>query len=399
MTRFETLLASQILALLTACPSPPSGTDRPEPTVPSLCDTLPSEGGYVEDKLRRDDGYIGVDPGAPCPDVAKVDNLAHDECCPVHDYAGTVCGFVSKTEGQVHVSGPYGGYWTDPESAPKDSGYYSVGPIQDVCWYTGIFEVGSTCCGRPLLQDGQPVVAKVGGAGWADTRRPTVTGLSAEARRALAAYWLEAGLLEHASIASFARFTMELMAQGAPPDLVTAAQQAGLDEVHHARACFALASAYAGRPTGPAQMDLQGATSLSPTPAEMAEAVLREGCVGETLAAVDAAARLAHATDPVVRATLEQIVEDESRHAALAWSTLRWLVDQHPSIVERLARVVAEEGARVEAGLTEAVSVPHGAGAHGLLPADRRDEALRDAWVRVIEPAWAELRPGGAGLS
>lgn len=56
--------------------------------------------------------------------------------------------------------------------------------------------------------------------------------------------WTTAARAEHASVASFARFTLQLLHLGAPADLVADAQQAGLDEVRHARLCFGVAVAW-----------------------------------------------------------------------------------------------------------------------------------------------------------
>ena len=43
------------------------------------------------------------------------------------------------------------------------------------------------------------------------------------------------------------------------------------------------------------------------------------------------AAEAAHrCKDPVVKAVLVKIAADEARHAALAWRSLRWLVERHP---------------------------------------------------------------------
>ena len=47
-----------------------------------------------------------------------------------------------------------------------------------------------------------------------------------------------------ASIAAFARFTMMLLAVGAPPELVVAAQRASIDEVAHARSSGPNCSGY-----------------------------------------------------------------------------------------------------------------------------------------------------------
>ncbi|MCA9546694.1 MAG: ferritin-like domain-containing protein, partial [Myxococcales bacterium] len=54
-------------------------------------------------------------------------------------------------------------------------------------------------------------------------------------RARLADHWTRQALAEHASVASFARFALHLMAVGAPPDLLVATHQAGLDEIEHAR--------------------------------------------------------------------------------------------------------------------------------------------------------------------
>src|SRR5262249_10912626 len=79
-------------------------------------------------------------------------------------------------------------------------------------------------------------------------------------RRALAAAWREEGRQEHASIAAFARFTLLALAAGAPPEIPAASTRAGLDEIRHARGCFALADRYEGAGHhGPGPIALDGA--------------------------------------------------------------------------------------------------------------------------------------------
>jgi hypothetical protein len=60
---------------------------------------------------------------------------------------------------------------------------------------------------------------------------PEVDGLSGEQRAELAAQWAADGAAEHASIASFARATLQLMALGAPAGLLADTQRAAADEV------------------------------------------------------------------------------------------------------------------------------------------------------------------------
>jgi len=113
----------------------------------------------------------------------------------------------------------------------------------------------------------------------------------------LAKAWLTDGLEEHASIAAFARFTMMLLSVAAPPELVAASQRASLDEITHARDCFALARRYGARDAGPGALDVHD--SLGPMSlADLAALTAEEGCVGETLGAALAGEQLAVAVDP-----------------------------------------------------------------------------------------------------
>ena len=82
-------------------------------------------------------------------------------------------------------------------------------------------------------------------------------------------------------MASFARFTLQLLALGAPPDLLIEAQRASLDEIEHAKTLYDLASQYAGRPLGPSQLSLDD-LSLDADPQTIVADLVREGCVGET---------------------------------------------------------------------------------------------------------------------
>jgi hypothetical protein len=151
------------------------------------------------------------------------------------------------------------------------------------------------------------------------------TGLDRATRAHLAAAWLKDALEEHASVAAFARLTMHLLSVGAPPELIIESQRASLDEVRHARACFALASRYGGESRGPSSLSLEGAVEVASLE-EIARLTVEEGCVGETLGAALAREQLAVARDPAVVVALRRIAKDEARHAALAWKFARWAV-------------------------------------------------------------------------
>ena len=183
------------------------------------------------------------------------------------------------------------------------------------------------CPGRPFLVGEVARVAGVVRRGdWSSRPRPVTKGLSEAARSRLAAYWTEVAQMEHASVAAFARFALELLALGAPPELLVATHDAMADETEHARLAFSLASAYGLREIGPGPLALDGAIGIV-TPRRVFATLVREGCIGETLAAVLATEAHASATDPSVRAALSRIAQDETKHAGLAWRAAAWLLE------------------------------------------------------------------------
>jgi hypothetical protein len=105
------------------------------------------------------------------------------------------------------------------------------------------------------------------------------------------------GQMEHASIAAFARFSLQLLSLGAPPDLVEASTRALADETAHTKLCFELASAYAGRALGPGKLDVENSLAVTSL-LDVVELVIAEGCFGETVAALEAREAADAAADP-----------------------------------------------------------------------------------------------------
>jgi hypothetical protein len=142
--------------------------------------------------------------------------------------------------------------------------------------------------------------------------------------------------MEHASIAAFARFQLQLLSLGAPPELVQACNQALIDETAHTQLCFGLASAYAGSAVGPGPLDVTHSLAVTSL-ADIVDLVLVEGCFGETSAALEALDAATTAADPVVRRTYEQIAADEERHAELAFRFVRWALQRdRETVTERI---------------------------------------------------------------
>ena len=141
--------------------------------------------------------------------------------------------------------------------------------------------------------------------------------------------WLELAEAEHASVASFARHTLQLMSIGAPSSLLVASQQASLDEIKHAKMCYGLASAFIGSDVGPGLLDVNGSID-SMDLKEIIRSVIQEGCIGETLSAIEARLAAHNAQHDTIKATLSQIASDETSHAQLAWDTINWIIKRYP---------------------------------------------------------------------
>lgn len=294
-----------------------------------------------------------------------------------------------------------GGFLTACHGPSDDC--YGDDECGDKCVFESSPEPKWTCngavCGRPFLVDEAARVAPViRGSTWSKGQGPgpEVARLDATERAALREHWAAAAAMEHASVASFARFVLDLLGLAAPPELVLAAQEALKDEVEHAQICFALASAYAGEALGPGPLALAGALSGASDHAAVALAVLREACVGESLAAIEAQAAAAGASDPAVRRALLKIAADEGRHAALGWRTLAWLMETmdaaaRAGLIQELDEALAALERGLAAELATAACEDGALAGHGLMSAAARAAALQIGVKAVLAPAAAAL--------
>lgn len=190
------------------------------------------------------------------------------------------------------------------------------------------------CCGRPFMVNGSALLAGlVGGNSWilsdvgnGKTREPecsvNLTALDGAARHLLGDLWLEDARMEHASIASFAQFSLDLLRLGAPPELIRDSQLAGLDEIRHAQFAFSMAERITGVARAPDALAL-GMLQAHSAHEAIAAAII-EGCVGETLAAGVLAEQARRCTDPALAEQLARMSMDELRHAELAWRFVAW---------------------------------------------------------------------------
>lgn len=199
----------------------------------------------------------------------------------------------------------------------------------DQCCYASMQRRVIIQKGRPARVDGEPTFATVGASSaW---HADLALALAPDATRAAA--WLAAAKLEHASVAAFSATSIRLMALGAPPALIAGVHRAALEEIEHARIAFAIASAYAGTPLSPGAFPAVRAAPM--TLRELAIETFVDGCVGETLAALDAE-READTAPAALAGILRTIAVEEATHAALAWQIVAWCVQQDRAILDEL---------------------------------------------------------------
>jgi hypothetical protein len=232
--------------------------------------------------------------------------------------------------------------------------------------------------GRPLVlgTGGYLPAFEIGGS------HPTTT----PRRLRAAAGWLHDARAEFASVASFHRAARELAAICAPSDLIDACLAAARDEQRHTRLCLDVARRLAHR-----RLSLAPLRSFAPRPLDL-EGVLRatflEGCVAETIAGLVVRRAAVSAEDPSIAATLEEIADDEARHAALAWRTLGWGLRRLGA--ERRAEWIAWAMAQ-----RPATRRPRSSGdpdaAWGRLRRATRDGVTSDAWTHCITPLLEQL--------
>lgn len=184
--------------------------------------------------------------------------------------------------------------------------------------------------------------------------------------------WTRRALAEHASIASFAAFSIALMTNGAPSILVKDSIKAAQDEVRHAKVSFDIASILNGKTVGPGPLPASSLEFKHDMTA-LALAVAKEGCVDETLSTFAASLEakdindviesgignkkytgLDHGTLSLMRDELKKIAMEEASHSALALRTLNWIC----SVDSNACNAVHEEvfnGSSVEVRIAQVI--------------------------------------------
>jgi hypothetical protein len=247
-----------------------------------------------------------------------------------------------------------------------------------------------------------------------DWTRSTAKALPAPLRAHLARAWRARMISEHRAVGIFQLYGLDLLAAGAPAEVLSACCRAALDEVRHAELFARLTTCYSGELETPPP----GIPPLSEDPTiSLAHQVMREALhlsVGsETFSAVLLAEKLERAQDPVVRDVLGVVLADELHHARMGWAFLATLVGADSAAASGARSFLNGELGPLLDDLEAAMfGNPVDLGEPSLPPADeaaaighgytpRRDEyrlftaALHEVWI----PGFAGLGLDTAGLA
>jgi hypothetical protein len=179
----------------------------------------------------------------------------------------------------------------------------------------------------------------------------------------LAGQWRENGKTEHASVAAFARLTLDLMALGAPPPLIAAANQDALDEIRHTQLCFSLARALDGRAISPGPFPQAQRAAALPrlrllALARLAVDSLVDGALHEGVSARIIAKLAQRCEVPGITGVLREIAADEGRHSAHGWAVVAWCLEEGGRpVAEALRGAVRALPHQMRSALPRAASV------------------------------------------
>jgi hypothetical protein len=293
------------------------------------CDIKPDESFEMQVVVLEDDSFVLTKPGAlpsPEPDGGSTSNGKPRR----HFMPPEVRNHFAQCVTDHALCGPF---CKDAASAAFTQGV----EIQSCDVVGGRAE-------RPIL------LVKGLGTNAVCGRRPVQVEFGANAGGTAAAAYLGAcAALEAASVPAFRRLARELEEADAPPTLAAGAITAARDEVRHARAMRALAARHGG-----ALSSVTVPTASPRSLAALAQDNAAEGCVRETFGALVAHLQACTAADPVVRAVMAEVAQDETRHAELAWAIEAWAFTRldrgarRSALEARAAAVAALRSATIE---------------------------------------------------
>ena len=224
----------------------------------------------------------------------------------------------------------------------------------------------------------------------------TAGELTAPERARLAETWKRRSAAEYLAVSTFSILAIDLVAAGAPADVLSHCVRAQLDEIRHAELAIRMVEIYGGSRIEPVagMSRLPDSQEMSKLQQAVANTLL-VSCVSETYATTILTATRDLTTDPVAHAVLTSIYSDEVMHARLGWSYLRFGIDKGgqkvieaasamvPRAIKGVANVIERE--RPIGEVTEAVR------RHGLMTPGEERRVFSQTVREVLVPGFQAL--------
>lgn len=155
---------------------------------------------------------------------------------------------------------------------------------------------------------------------WEETHAPK---LDPDVRAELARIWAERIPTEYRSITGFSTLSFDLIAAGAPVDLVAVCHRVCIDELRHTELAVRMVEIYGGTlPELPREISVLPSDESLNVVAQACRSAILISCLGETFACTELAMLRDRAVDPVVAGVLRIFLADEIVHARIGWAYL-----------------------------------------------------------------------------
>ena len=167
-------------------------------------------------------------------------------------------------------------------------------------------------------------------------------GSSKTSKQFIVDSWKKAALGEHASVASFAKLVIQLIAIGAPSHLIKSSLEAAQDELYHAKVCLTVANnldSTSPQSFGIMEFGLQE-MNIPVDTLEILKGAIVEGCLGEGFGTKYAEIAANRAPDKIGN-ILKKIADDEKRHENFAWEIVKYLTERDYELTNA-ARLIFE---------------------------------------------------------
>ncbi len=216
----------------------------------------------------------------------------------------------------------------------------------------------------------------------------TIARLAPAERETLAAIWRHRARSESAVGNVFAQVADELVASGAPAELVALARSAEADEARHAAVCEELAVAYGHDGAAPPARRVRLRDYDQPTVRLRAALhAVHVCCISETIATAFVEACLGACESTVLRDIHREHLADEVRHARVGWAYVATLTaEERAAIASELPYVLQLQ---LDAWTTRFDDLPaDGVPGHGYPPRTELLDAVHGAIRELVLPGF-----------